>query len=88
MLTFSDAIDDNAVVVLKNTVKGYVVDDVYPIKDNETTITLSTKLPEGSIDGVTLGKGDIVYDLTLTDSDNKTHKISDILLAPYFEPPV
>lgn len=79
MLTFSDAIDENAVAILKNTVKGYVVNDAYPIKDNETTITLSTKLLEGSIDGVTLGKGDIVYDLTLTDSDNKTHKISDIL---------
>lgn len=68
------------VAVLTGVPEGYAVEPYYPLSGATTTIDLtssliSTPMPEGH----TYQLGDVMHDFSVTDSDGKTQKLSEIL---------
>ena len=67
-------------IVLEDVPRGYLVEESYKIEAAETQITLAIQLlSEDELDGVTFELGDVFADMTITDIDGNTYKISDLL---------
>lgn len=68
------------VITLRDVPRGYVVSDTYKIKKQDTTITLEIELlSEENIEDLTFGLGDVFVDMSVTDTEGTTYKISDLL---------
>ncbi len=59
---------------------GYDVQPYYPLVSADLSIEItSSVIPESSLVGVTYNLGDVMRDFTVTTTENKTFKLSDVL---------
>ncbi len=66
--------------VLDEVPNGYMLDSVYEITSENTKISLETVIgDENDISGATYKLGSVVHDFTVTATDGKEYKISDLL---------
>lgn len=79
-VSFTDTESDTYVAVLDKLPDGYNPEKSYLLSDGVTEITLETAvISETDLDGVSYVLGDVIRDFTVTDTDGKTHTVSDIL---------
>jgi len=68
------------VIVLKDIPEGYSAKEYYVIEKNETVIVLETVIVEGEdISKITYKVGDVVKDFSVTDTDGKDYRVSELL---------
>lgn len=68
------------VIYLENVPTGYVVEETYEITSQETTIVLKAQLlSEENLGKVKFKLGSVFADMSVTASDGKTYKISELL---------
>lgn len=65
-----------SVVVLEKVPAGYAVEANYPITQADTQITLKTQLLK---EKTKIVPGSIMFDFTVTDTEGKTHTLSELL---------
>ncbi len=79
-ISFEAADIKGGTIVLDKVPAGYKAEDFYEIKDISTSITLDTELlSEDALSDVKFRLGDVFADMTITDTDGKTYKISELL---------
>lgn len=76
-ITFNPEKSGNYVAVLNEVPEGYAWEEMYYITSGVTTITLTTMLPTDT-DRV-YENGDLMYNFTVTDTDGKVHKLSELI---------
>ncbi len=60
--------------------EGYDVQPYYPLVSSDLSITISSSvIPESSLVGVTYNLGDVIRDFTVTTTEGKSFKLSEIL---------
>ena len=68
------------VIKLQDVPRGYLVADTYTIATQNTTITLEIELfSEDKLGELTFGLGDVFVDMTVTDTEGSTYKLSELL---------
>ncbi len=79
-VSFTAPESDGYCVVLKDEVKGYSAKEYYLIEERDFTISLENKLlPKESLSDTTFSLGDTYLDFEITDSEGRTHKLSELL---------
>lgn len=79
-VSFTDSINANAVILLKNVPSGYEYKNEYHIEGAITTIKLSTALIKlEDMSAQSFKKGDIICDFQFKDTDGVVHKVSEVL---------
>lgn len=79
-VTFESDDAKGYIIVLKDIPEGYAAEEYYVIEKNETKIVLETVIVEGEdISNITYKVGDVVKDFSVTDTDGKDHKVSELL---------
>lgn len=79
-VTFNLPKNSKYAIVLANVPKGYDVKDSYKFKGEKADIELTSSLiTDEDLSTATLGLGDVMYDFTVTTSDGKELKLSDVL---------
>ena len=67
-------------IKLEGVPAGYQVEASYPFDGTTAEIVLTSSLIEGeSLSGASLGLGDIMYDFEVTNAENETVKLSELL---------
>lgn len=80
VITFDADSSKTYYAVLNDAPDGYKIQSNYEIKSENTTISLETVLGDASdMSGVTYKLGSIVHDFTVTSTDGKEYKLSEIL---------
>ncbi len=71
---------DSYTLVLEDVEEGYAVEPSYHLKEEKTHVVLSSAVVQGlEATDKKYELGDIMRDFTITDSDGKTHTISELL---------
>lgn len=78
-LSFTDAVSNSFVAVLKDVPAGYLAEEQYRLTGENTQIVLSAGLMEGDLNNITYKLGDVMLDFTVTDTDGKEYKLSELL---------
>lgn len=80
IVTFESEGSDSYVAVLNGVPEGYVVEEFYPITGEKTQIVLATEMASADdLTGIIFNLGDVMYDLTVTDTEGTTYKLSELL---------
>lgn len=80
IVTFESEGDYSYVAVLNGVPEGYAVEAYYPITGENTQIVLATEMADADdLTGITFKLGDVMYDLTVTDTEGTTYKLSELL---------
>ncbi len=79
-MTFDAPVQEGYVAVLQGVPEGYPLAESYPLTGIDTTITLVAEMAS-DVDLATASfhLGDVMYDLTVTDVDGRTHQLSKLL---------
>ena len=78
-LSFEDAASDAFVAVLTDVPAGYLAEDYYLLTGERTEIVLAAGLMEGDLNNLNYKLGDVMLDFTVTDSDGKEYKLTELL---------
>ena len=79
-VTFNIPKNGKYAIVLSGVPKGYEVEKSYKFKGEKADIELTSSLiTDEDLSTATLGLGDVMYDFTVTTSDGKEFKLSDVL---------
>ncbi|MBQ8683612.1 MAG: redoxin domain-containing protein [Clostridia bacterium] len=77
---FSVAAGDGYVAVLDGVPAGYKVAEAYPLAGTQTDIVLEIALrTDVDLSKEKMELGDVMFDFTVTDTDGKTHTLSELL---------
>lgn len=80
VVTFNAEPSKTYYAVLEEVSNGYKLDSVYEINSENTKISLETVLGDANdVSGATYKLGSVVHDFTVTATDGKEYKISDLL---------
>lgn len=80
VITFNAEPSQNYYAVLKEVPEGYKFEKNYEIKSNNAVISLETVLGDANnMTSVTYKLGSVVHDFTVTATDGKEYKISELL---------
>ena len=80
VVTFNAEPSKTYYAVLEEVSNGYKLDSVYEINSENTKISLETVLGDANdMSGATYKLGSVVHDFTVTATDGKEYKISDLL---------
>lgn len=80
VVTFNAEPSKTYYAVLEEVPNGYKLDSVYEINNENTKISLETVLGDANdMSGATYKLGSVVHDFTVTATDGKEYKISDLL---------
>ncbi len=80
VIQFSDPEGGSLVAVISGAPAGYQPEAYYEIKNEKTTIVLPIVLPASAdLSKTTFGLGDVFFDAVFTDTEGKTHQISELL---------
>lgn len=77
MITFT-ALPGSYVVTLNKVPAGYKLENSYALSSTDTQIILAPDMAEAGAD-TKIGLGDAMCEMTITDSDGVTHKMSELL---------
>lgn len=70
---------DKYAIEIKGLPKGYNVEDYYTFTGNTALINISTSIVKEDMSGITLGVGDVMYDMDLTTPSGEKIVLSEIL---------
>ena len=77
---FSDSSSKSYVALLKDVPAGFVVEEFYSITGADTQIRLAMELiDEDALAGITVKPGDAMFDFSVTDTEGKEYKLSELL---------
>ncbi len=78
-ISFTAPAKEGYVAFLDKVPEGYDVQECYALTGEKTSIVLGTKLVSGGLEGINLKLGDVMYDLSVTDTQGNTWQISQLL---------